>query len=194
MRRSIDEEIEAFLTPGNLEAFMRRAFTSATEEDVRAWARQVRHGASPGSLEALDRMNMAIDVRDVLPLVSAPTLVVHQRADPWVPVEHGRYLAQHIPGAAYVELDGDEHIATADTAPQLLAQVMPFLEEAVTREAPEPDKVLATVLFSDIVGSTARAARAFPRWRRPARCWCRRRSRTWSPGPASASTTAAWPS
>ena len=57
-----------------------------------------------------------------------------------------------------MEVDGEEHIATADTAPQLLAHVMPFLQEAVTREAPEPDKVLATVLFSDIVGSTARAA------------------------------------
>jgi hypothetical protein len=70
------------------------------------------------------------------------------------------------PGAAYVEVDGEEHIATADTAPQLLAHVMPFLQEAVTREAPEPDKVLATVLFSDIVGSTARAAElGDARWR-----------------------------
>ena len=158
MRKVIEEEIEAFLTPGAFEAFVRRGFPSATEKDVRAWARHVRYGASPGSLEALERMNMAIDVRDVLGVVSAPTLVVHQRGDPWVRVEHGRYLAQHIPGAAYVELDGDEHISTAATAPQLLAQVMPFLQEAVTREAPEPDKVLATVLFSDIVGSTARAA------------------------------------
>jgi len=166
MRRSIEEEIEAFLTPGEFETHMRRAFPSATEEDVRAWARQTRHGASPGSLEALDRMNMAIDVRDVLPLVSAPTLVVHQRADPWIPVEHGRYLAQHIPGAAYVEMDGDEHIATAATAPQMLAQVMPFLQETATQQAPEPEKVLATILFSDIVGSTARAAElGDARWR-----------------------------
>jgi len=118
----------------------------------------LRYGASPGSFEALYRMNMAIDVRDVLPLVSAPTMVVHQRADPWVRIEHGRYLAQHIPGAAYVELDGNEHLISAARVPELLAHVMPFLEEAVTREAPEPDKVLATVLFSDIVGSTARAA------------------------------------
>ena len=116
--------------------------------------------------EALDRMNMAIDVRDVLPIVSAPTLVVHQRDDPWVRVEHGRYLAQHIPGAAYVELDGDEHLSTAAHVPEWLAQVIPFLQEAVTREAPEPDKVLATVLFSDIVGSTARAAELGDlRWR-----------------------------
>jgi hypothetical protein len=137
---------------------VRGGFPSADEEEVRAWARVVQYGASPGAIEALERMNMAIDVRDVLPVVSAPALVLHQRADPWVRPEHGRYLAKHIPGAAYVELDGEEHIPTAALAPQLLAQVMPFLQEAVTREAPEPDKVLATVLFSDIVGSTAPAA------------------------------------
>ena len=165
-RKAIEEEVEAFVTPGGLEALLRSGFRSADAEEVRAWARQARYGASPGSIEALERMNMAIDVRDVLPVVSAPTLVVHQRADPWIRVEHGRYLAQHIPGAAYVELDGDEHIPTAATAPVLLAQMMPFLQEAVTREAPEPDKVLATVLFSDIVGSTARAAElGDARWR-----------------------------
>ena len=101
---------------------------------------------------------MAIDVREVLPVVSVPTLVMHQRGDPWVRAEHGRYLAQHIPGAAYVELDGDEHIPTTAAASQLLAEMMPFLQEAATREAPEPDKVLATILFSDIVGSTSKAA------------------------------------
>jgi class 3 adenylate cyclase len=125
-----------------------------------------RYGASPGTNEALDRINTAIDVCDVLPVISVPTLVLHQRGDPWVRVEHGRYLAQHIPGAAYVELDGDEHIPTAATAPELLAQMMSFLQETATREAPEPDKVLATVLFSDIVGSTSRAAElGDARWR-----------------------------
>jgi pimeloyl-ACP methyl ester carboxylesterase len=84
--------------------------SSADEEEVRAWARVFRYGSSPGAWEALYRVNMAIDVRDVLPLVSAPTLALHQRGDPWVRVDHGRYLAQHIRGAAYVELDGDEHL------------------------------------------------------------------------------------
>ena len=158
LRKTIEEEAEAFVTPGGLEAMIRTGFPSADEQEVHAIARMIRYGASPGSVEALGRMNMAIDVRDVLPVVSAPTLVVQQRADPWVRVEHGRYLAQHIPGAAFAELDGGEHIPSAVTAPQLLAHVLPFLQEAVTREAPEPDKVLATVLFSDIVGSTARAA------------------------------------
>jgi class 3 adenylate cyclase len=166
MRKEIEENFEAFLTPGGLEALARIGFPSADEDEVRAWARVFRYGSSPSSGEALDRMNMAIDVRDVLPVVSAPTLVVHQRADPWVRVEHGRYLAQHIPGAAYMELDGDEHLPTAAGVPEWLAHVMPFLQEAVTREAPEPDKVLATVLFSDIVGSTARAAELGDlRWR-----------------------------
>lgn len=166
MRKEIEENFEAFLTPGGMEALVRIGFPSASDEEVRAWARVFRYGSSPGSGEAVDRLNMAIDVRDVLPVVSAPALVVHQRGDPWVRVEHGRYLAQHIPGAAYVELDGDGHLPTAAGAPEWLAHVMPFLQEAATREAPEPDKVLATVLFSDIVGSTARAAELGDmRWR-----------------------------
>jgi class 3 adenylate cyclase len=156
-RQFIESEVEAFLTPGGLEALARSGFPSAGEDEVQAVARVFRYGSSPGSIEALERMNTAIDVRAVLGVVSAPTLVIHQRGDPWVQVEHGRYLSQHIPGAAYVELDGDEHIPTAATVPKLLAHMLPFLQDAVSREAPEPDKVLATILFSDIVGSTARA-------------------------------------
>jgi len=165
-RNELGEIFENFLTPGAEEAMLRRDVPSATQDEVRALARVFRYGASPATAEALYRMNMAMDVREVLPLVSAPTLVMHQRADPWVSVKHGPYLAQHIPGAAYVELDGTEHVPTAATAPRLLAQMLPFLQEAVTWEAPEPDKVLATVLFSDIVGSTARAAElGDARWR-----------------------------
>jgi class 3 adenylate cyclase len=165
-RNEIEEAFDYFVRPGAAEAIMRRDLPSADEEEVRAWVRVYRYGASPGTVEALYRMNMAMDVRDVLPLVSAPTLVVHQRGDPWVSVKHGPYLAQHIAGAAYVELDGDEHIPTTARVPELVAHVIPFLQEAVTREAPESDKVLATVLFSDIVGSTARAAElGDARWR-----------------------------
>jgi class 3 adenylate cyclase len=154
------------VTPGGLEALLREGLPSVDEKEVRAWARMFRYGASPGSLEALDRMSMAIDVRDVLPLVSVPTLVLHQRADPEFRAEHGHYLAQHIPGATYRELDGDTHMLTAATVPQLLAQAVPFLLAAASQEAPEPEKVLATVLFSDIVGSTVRAAElGDARWR-----------------------------
>ena len=165
-RKTIEEDFDAFVTPGGLEDLMRSGLPSADEAEVRALARIFRYGASPSSNEALERMHMATDVREVLPVISAPALVIHQRADPWVPVENGRYLAQHIPGAAYVELDGDEHIPTAATAPVLLAHMMPFLQEAAVREAPEPDKVLATILFSDIVGSTSTAAElGDARWR-----------------------------
>jgi hypothetical protein len=128
-RMEIEKDLEAFVTPGGLEELVRGGFPSADEDEVQATTRVFRYGASPGAFEALDRMDMAIDVRDVLPVVSAPTLVVNQHANPWVRPEHGRYLAQHIPGAVYTELDGDEHMLTAATAPQLLAQAMPFLQE-----------------------------------------------------------------
>src|SRR5215469_3506155 len=157
-RRIAEANFEAFVTPGGPEAIVRSGMASADEHEVQAWARVGRYGISPGSLLEMLQMNAAIDVRDVLPMVRVPSLVLHQQADPWVRVEHSRYLAQHIPGAEYVELDGNEHLISAARAPQLLREVLPFLEETVTREAPEPDKVLATVLFSDIVGSTARAA------------------------------------
>jgi class 3 adenylate cyclase len=157
-RKQIEGEVEEFFTPGGLEAGIHTGFPSADKGEARAWARVFRYGAGPGAIEALERMNASIDIREVLGVVSVPTLVIHQRADPWVPVEHGRYLAKHIAGAAYVELDGDAHLPTLAIVPELLAGVIPFLEDAASREAPEPDKVLATVLFSDIVGSTERAA------------------------------------
>jgi pimeloyl-ACP methyl ester carboxylesterase len=98
-RKQVEEDFDAFVTPGGLEALVQGGFPSADEEEVRVWARVFRYGSSPGTFEALDRMDMAIDVRDVLPVVSAPTLVVNQHANPWVRAEHGRYLAEHIPGA-----------------------------------------------------------------------------------------------
>jgi class 3 adenylate cyclase len=158
-RQNLEEGLEMFITTEGVEEMVRSGIPSADDNEVRAWTRVFRYGASPASLEALDRMNLAIDVREVLPLVRAPTLVVHQRADPWAPVEHGRYLAEHIPRATFAELDGDEHLPSTAFVPRLLSQVMPFLLDAVDRDAaPVPDTVLATVLFSDIVGSTAHAA------------------------------------
>jgi class 3 adenylate cyclase len=166
IRNEIEAELDGFVTPGGLEEMARIGLPSAGDDELRAWARVLRYGASPASLEALDRMNMAIDVRSVLPVIRTPTLVVHQRDDPWVRVEHGRYLAEHIHGATYAELEGDEHIPSTAFVPRLLSHVVPFLQSAVSQAAPEPDKVLVTVLFSDIVGSTPMAAElGDTRWR-----------------------------
>jgi class 3 adenylate cyclase len=166
LRNEIEESFDGFVTPGGIEEMARSGLSSGSDDELRAWARVLRYGSSPASLEALDRMNMAIDVRDVLPVVRTSTLVVHQRDDPWVRVEHGRYLAEHIPGAAYAELNGDEHLPSTTFVPRLLSQVVPFLHEAVNQAAPEPDKVLVTVLFSDIVGSTSMAVElGDTRWR-----------------------------
>jgi class 3 adenylate cyclase/pimeloyl-ACP methyl ester carboxylesterase len=166
--RQLNEEgFEKFLTSEGVEELVRSGIPSADASEVEAWAHVFRYGASPSSFEALDRMNMAIDVREVLPVVSAPTLVVHQRADPWVPVDHARHLADHIPGATFAELDGNEHLPSVAFVPRLLSEVLPFLLEVLRREAaPEPDSLLATVLFSDIVGSTALAVElGDARWR-----------------------------
>ena len=101
-------------------------------------------------------MNMQIDVRHVLPMVSVPTLVLHRTGDRMVKVEHGRYIAQHIQGAKYVELPGEDHAPWAGDVDALCDEIQAFLTGV--RSAPKPDRVLATVLFTDIVGSTQRAA------------------------------------
>jgi pimeloyl-ACP methyl ester carboxylesterase/DNA-binding winged helix-turn-helix (wHTH) protein len=115
-----------------------------------------RHGGSPGAALAWYRVTTEIDVRHVLPAVRVPTLVIHRTGDRVQPVESGRYLAEQIPGARYVELPGDDHFWFAGDADKILDEIEEFLTG--TRQGPDPDRVLATVLFTDIVGSTERAA------------------------------------
>ena len=106
-------------------------------------------------------MNMSIDVRDVLPAIRVPTLVLHHAEDPWTPVEAGRFIAQQIPGSTYVELPGNLHIPALAETPRYVDEVQRFLQrawEASEEKEVEPDRVLATVLFTDIVGSSERAA------------------------------------
>jgi class 3 adenylate cyclase len=97
-----------------------------------------------------------IDVTDVLPTLRVPTLVLHRAADTAVPAEGGRALAEGIPGARYVELQGNDHIPWLGDQDALLDEVEEFLTGS--RHAPEPDRALATVLFTDIAASTERAA------------------------------------
>jgi len=136
---------------------------SLAEDEVhRAWAARLeRLAASPGTIVRLARASAETDVRDILPSIRVPTLVLHRTEDPFFEVDGGRYLAERIPGARFVELAGRDYIANAD---DLIDEVAEFLTGS--RPLREPDRVLATVLFTDIVGSTERAAELGDRrWR-----------------------------
>lgn len=109
--------------------------------------------------------NTEIDVRDILPAISVPTLVVHRKGDPIAPVAWGRWLADHIEGARFLELEGDFHVPTDASSAAVPPEVREFLGADV-RE-PDIDRVLATVLFTDIVSSTERdATLGDHRWRK----------------------------
>ena len=119
------------------------------------WAKFERLGASPGAAVALRRMNRGIDVRAVLSTIQVPTLVAHRIDDLVSNVAEGRYLAGHIRGAKLVELPGGDHLYSAGDSDAIVDEIEEFLTGV--RPGPEPDRVLATVLFTDIVGSTERA-------------------------------------
>ena len=120
------------------------------------WARFERAAASPGAFAALMRMNAEIDVRHVLPTIRIPTLVLHRAGDTAVNVDQGRYIAEHIPGAKFVELPGVDHFPLAGDSDAIADEVEEFLTGV--RPLPESDRVLTTVLFTDIVTSTERSA------------------------------------
>jgi class 3 adenylate cyclase len=138
--------------------------TVADDPEVRRWwAKLLRTGTSPAGAEALLRLYTRIDARHVLPTISAPTLVLHRKRDRMVSLDAARAIAEAIPGAKLVALDGDDHLPFANPD-----QIMDEVEEFLTghRSAPEPDRVLATVMFTDIVDSTGKAAQVGDhRWR-----------------------------
>jgi class 3 adenylate cyclase len=145
------------------EADMKRMSPSADETMAAWWARRARAAASPRAAHDLILMNSQIDIRHVLPAVTVPTLVLHRTGDTDSRVEEGRYIATRIPGARFVELAGDDHVPWIDAD-----QVVDEVEEFLTGRRPEPhsDRVLTTLLFTDIVGSTQRAAELGDRrWR-----------------------------
>ena len=142
---------------------------SADDEGKRALATLLRQSASPGAAAALARMNMEIDVRHVLPAIRVPTLVLNRSGDSQGIVGGSRYLAEHVSGARHVELPGVDHAMFAGDVDSYLDEIERFVtevwEERAWEEA-EPERVLATVLFTDIVGSTARAVElGDSRWR-----------------------------
>ena len=137
----------------------------ATDTKIREWCGRVeRLAASPATAAAMLKMNASYDARSVLPAVSVPTLVVHRDGDPLVGVDQGREAARLIPEAKYVELAGTDHLPFFEDPETTLG----LIEEFVTgeRRGPEHDRVLATVVFTDIVGSTERASQLGDRrWR-----------------------------
>jgi class 3 adenylate cyclase len=131
--------------------------TMARDEAFRAWWDQAgNRAASPSMARAVTGAMVASDVRDALPRITAPTLIVHRSDCRFVPVEHGRYLAAHIAGSRYVELPGADALHwVGDTGPML-----DEIEEFITgvRGGFDAERVLTTIVFTDIVGSTLRAA------------------------------------
>jgi pimeloyl-ACP methyl ester carboxylesterase len=119
-------------------------------------ARVQRSSASPAMVQRIFEMFLDVDVRSVLPTIHVPTLVLHRRGDLVVNWRAGRDLAERIPGARYVELTGVDHLPWAGDPDAVLGEVEEFLTGG--RSLPEPDRVLATVMFTDIVASTQRAA------------------------------------
>ena len=131
---------------------------SASDDPVvqAAFGRYLRTGASPSAAVALTRMNAAVDIRHVLPAIAVPTLVIHRSEDMIVTVEAGRDLAARIEGAKYVELPGEDHLWFHGDGDAILGEVEEFLTG--TRGAEIVDRILATVMFTDIVDSTRKAA------------------------------------
>src|SRR5207247_973951 len=128
------------------------------------WARCQRLAASAAMAEAVIRLAAEIDIREALPVISVPTLVLHRTGDLLWPVEGARFVAERIPDARLVELPGIDHFPFAGDTESWLAEVELFLTGKL--DAPEVDRQLLTVLFTDIVGSTERAAELGDRrWR-----------------------------
>ena len=153
--RAFTEEIERdWGGPVGVEG---RAPSMAHDQRYRQWwARWLRSSASPAAAATLIRMNSEIDIRHVLPAVRVPTLVLHSVNDRVIDVGAGRYMAEHIPGAKLVELSGIDHVPWGDDADRIADEIEDFLTGA--RHSVEVDRVLATVLFTDIVGATEKAA------------------------------------
>ena len=120
------------------------------------WARLLRMSASPAAATVLVAMNAEIDIRHILPAIRVPTLLLHSVRDAAINIGASRYMADRIPGARLVELPGQDHLVWLSDADAILGEIEEFLTGV--RSSVEPDRVLATVLFTDIVGATEKAA------------------------------------
>jgi hypothetical protein len=142
--------IEKLVRDWDWEADIRLRCPSADQAMQRWWARRCRAAATPNTVRALMKMNDLVDVRDAVPAVRVPTLVVHRRGDRLIRVEEGRYLAEHIPGARLVELDGDDHFVAGDPD-QILDPIEAFLAE-------RPRNAVTTLALAAVVALAGPAA------------------------------------
>ena len=143
---------------------IRMFFPDAPDDALPALARYERASCTPRMADEILRRNVEMDVREILPTIAVPTLVVHATGDPIVPIDCARYLAENIPGARIVELDAAIHGSW-----NMTQQITPEIPKFIGGASPEPDadRLLATVLFTDIVSSTERAASVGDQsWRR----------------------------
>jgi class 3 adenylate cyclase len=156
----IDHWVEAVPDPSyqgdSLDDVALSAPSLATNVEFVSWWKRAGERASPAVAKALDLCAMYVDVRGVLPLITTPTLLLHRVDNPILSIGHARFLADHIAGAKLVELPGKDHLAFAGDADAALSEVEEFLTG--TRGPASADRVLATVLFTDLVDSTKRAA------------------------------------
>jgi class 3 adenylate cyclase len=135
------------------------------DPELLEWAgRLERLAASPATIARIFDLIGEFDVREVLPSIRVPTLVLHRSQDTFINVEHSRYIAKHFPGARLVELEGSDNLFSVGDTEAILGEIEEFLTGA--RHDREPDRMLATVMFTDIVDSTRRAAELGDRpWR-----------------------------
>jgi len=140
---------------------------AANPSAIELAAKFERLSASPGGIKAVSLLNCQIDIRPVLSSIQAPTLVLHRRGDRQVPIEAGRVLARQIPGAKFIEYAGDDHLFWSGDVDSLLGDIEEFVTGHRENSPLDLDRVLATVLFTDIVDSTrAAAAMGDQTWRR----------------------------
>ncbi|HEY7003273.1 MAG TPA: adenylate/guanylate cyclase domain-containing protein [Gaiellaceae bacterium] len=165
--RSIGDEERRWGTTAHAEDSMERVWPSLSRTSAPEWAAYLRHSASPGAYATYRRMNMENDVRAVLAAIHLPTLVAHRTGDRVVDLEAARYLAERIPNARFLELPGDDHSPFARGGADLVDVARAFVADVTVTDPEEPERVLATILFTDIVGSTAKAAELGDReWRK----------------------------
>jgi class 3 adenylate cyclase/pimeloyl-ACP methyl ester carboxylesterase len=155
----LDDTVRRWAEPDAHEAFLVGGSPDMTEAEQRAFARVLRLSVSPGAFRDYMRMNLDVDVCDVLPSVRVPTLVLHRTEVPAMD-RNGRYLADRIAGARLVELPGRNFAPGVGDQEALFTELERFVDDVQSGkwEAAEPDRVLSTVLFTDIVDSTMRAA------------------------------------